>query len=193
MAYNADLRGDNAMVADSSRAGDSDLSDEKAMCAYLRAVADIDDVAEFAALTDNCIFNRAALNAAVCADFDIVFDNNHADLRDFIMFAIVGCVTVAVFADCGVGVYDYVVSQSAAVVYHGVWVQDAVVADFDAVADKHARINYHVVADYGIVANRRAVVNDAGLADFGGFGDVCLGRNADVLMLSVAVKKNYYL
>ena len=76
-------------MADCRRAGNANMADEQTVGADFCAVADIDKVAEFAACADNRIVNSTALNTAICADFNIVFDNNFSDLRNFVMLAFV--------------------------------------------------------------------------------------------------------
>jgi hypothetical protein len=116
MADNADLPGDNAMMADSRRACDSDLSHEQTVRPDFRSVPDTDKIAELAAFADNCIFDCAALKAAVAADFDIVFDYNFADLRNFMMYAFMGGIAVSIFSNCCVCVYDYIIAEYASVI-----------------------------------------------------------------------------
>src|SRR6185437_8409484 len=75
MSADAGLAGEGDVVAEGDAAGDSGLYDE---------------LVDLGAGADDGAAERAALDGAIGADFDIVFDDDVAGLGDFVMDAVVG-------------------------------------------------------------------------------------------------------
>ena len=68
---------------------------------------------------DDGIAEGAAVDGAVGTNFDVVFENNGADLRDLVVFAVVGGVAKAVLTDDTAGMNRDTVTDGAAVVENG--------------------------------------------------------------------------
>src|SRR6185312_5034689 len=100
------------------------------------------------------------------ADFDVVFDDHVADLRDLVMDALVRRVAEAVLADAGVGVDRHAIAEDAVLINDDVGIEHAVAANPDPRPDIHAGID------------------DRSLADGGGRLDVGPGMNAGVRVLA---------
>ena len=189
MADNADLSAENAVMAQRCRACDADLRDKQAMRADLCAVADGNLVAYFCAFADDGIAERAAFDGAAGAKLDIIFKDHHADLRYFMMLAVVGGEAEAILADGGIGVDDDAIADLAAVVNNGIGIDDAVVADGNIFADKYAGIDFAVIADFRVIGDDGKIINIAVIADAGRVGDGSPLADADFLMLAMAVQK----
>ena len=99
MPDDADLPADGTVVPDVRRAGHSDLGHEQAVGADPGAVTYGYHVAQFAALPNHGITQRASLNPATRADFDVVLQDDNAGLRYLVMYAFMGGVAKTVFAN----------------------------------------------------------------------------------------------
>src|SRR5205085_5816936 len=113
------------------------------------AVADVDEVAELGARADDGGAEGGALDGAVGADLDVVFEHDVAGLRDFVVDAAAGGIAEAVNPDRRAGVDGDAVAQDAAVINDRVGVKDAIAPDFNLRADERAGINDRSLADGG--------------------------------------------
>ena len=69
-------------VADGGTAGNAGLRGDHGVFADLDVVRDLDEIVEFRSAPDDGGFQRAAVDAGVGADLDVVFDDDSADLRE---------------------------------------------------------------------------------------------------------------
>jgi hypothetical protein len=77
----ADLPSHDNIVFDGDAAGEAGLSGDYNVLPDLTVVADVDQVIDFCAATDAGFVERAAVDGGVGPDFDIVFNDETADLR----------------------------------------------------------------------------------------------------------------
>jgi len=80
VAGKAYLPAEDDVVAEFCASGNSRLRDNQAMLSQGHVVADLDKVIYFAAAANNRRPEGAPINCYVCADFDVVADDNIADL-----------------------------------------------------------------------------------------------------------------
>src|SRR5664280_2018013 len=172
MAGDADLSGEDDILADVAGTGETDLRTEQAVFADTGSVADLDEVVDLGVGVDVGFANRGAIDGGVGLDLDVVVENGSAGLHDLVpAFAIAGkavavgtdhdavlqddvVADVAVFADDGVGVRQKVVADSDAFVDHDVSAEHAVVTDDDVV------FNHHIGTDAGVRADLRGGSDD---------------------------------
>jgi hypothetical protein len=172
------------MIAERDRAA-AGLQTRQAVRADLGARRG-DRIADRSARHDG-IVEGAAFDAAPGADLDIVFEDDAADLRDFVVGAFVGGKSEAIFADGGVGLEDDAVADDAVVIDDGVGIEEAVIANPDAGADEDAGVEDAVVA-CSLIADGDEGVDLAIVAEYGCGGDVRGGANADFFVFAVAVE-----
>ena len=98
------LRRDDGVAAEPGAAGYAALPDEQAVLADDDVVRDLHEVVDFRAAPDDGRAERAAINARVRANLDIVVNDDVADLKHLAMLARVEHVAVTVRADDRAGV-----------------------------------------------------------------------------------------
>src|SRR5690606_6646019 len=84
MAEDARAAADPAATPDARAAGDADAAGDCAALAQLHVVRDLDEVVELAAVADDRVVERAAIDGAVRADLDIVADHDAAELGNLL-------------------------------------------------------------------------------------------------------------
>ena len=65
---------DDGAVANGGGAGDSGAHDEDDVFAYVAVVADVDEIVDFCSAAAAGLLEGAAIDGGVCADFNVVFD-----------------------------------------------------------------------------------------------------------------------
>src|SRR5205807_1490509 len=81
------LPAEHGAVAESRRAGQPNLSGQDAMLTDLSVVADLDEVVDLGSAADARGAELGSIDAGVGSDFDIVLDDDHADLWNLRVFA----------------------------------------------------------------------------------------------------------
>src|ERR1017187_9090025 len=104
MVRNAGLGGLYHVVSQARAAGKADLAHDHAVLANDHVVSHMDKVVDFGALTNDGGAERAAVNAGVGTDLDVVMDHDVAELKHFPVAALVEHVAKAVRTDDGAGV-----------------------------------------------------------------------------------------
>jgi hypothetical protein len=166
MADNANLACYHTMMSEGCRAGNTYLSNEQTIWAYLGAVSNRYQVAQLTALAYNGITERASFDSTTGADFYIVFYNHPANLRYLVMYAFVAGVAKAVFADRRIRIYDHTAAYLASVIHGNVRVYYTVIADFYALPDVHTGVDYAAVSDFCLIGNYYKIVNMAVYSNF---------------------------
>src|SRR6266540_4551193 len=104
MACEADLAGQRGVAADFRAPGNPGLAAQDAVVTDHDIVTDLHKVIDLGAAADDRRAERAAVDARVGADFDVVLKNDVADLRDLEVPALVEDVSKTVRADDHAGV-----------------------------------------------------------------------------------------
>ena len=121
---------DGAVGADRGAAGNAGAAGHGRVLADAHVVADLDQVVELDAVLDHGVLQRAAVDAGVGADLDVVADAHRAQLLDLFPGArAVGREAEAVGAD------------------HHARMHDAALADHAVLAHAHARLQHRAGAD----------------------------------------------
>src|SRR6478752_1563872 len=100
--------------------GNAGLGDDQAVFADHHVVADLDEVVDLAALTDDRLAETGAIDGGVRADFHIVADFHDADLVDLDVAALGKFIAIAVRADNGPRLENDAVAEDAALADGGV-------------------------------------------------------------------------
>ncbi len=147
MSDHAHLSAQHDVMAQRRAARDAALRDQNAVRPDPNVVGEHHQIVDLRALADDGVAQRGAIDRAVGADFDIVFDDDIADLRDFVMHAVAGGVAESIAADDDAGVQNHPLAQDAALVDHDVGIDDAVRSDLHLRADVCPGINHRAGAD----------------------------------------------
>src|SRR5262249_55245319 len=107
----ADLAADDRLLSHRRAAGNSGLRCNDSVLSDLDVVGDLNQVVELDAATDHGGFQRTAVDAGVGSDFDVIFNNNAADLRKFHVAVAIFYVAEAIGSDHGAGMNDDVISD----------------------------------------------------------------------------------
>src|ERR1044071_10226459 len=83
MAYHAGLSSDHGTFANFSAAAYTRLRGNDRAVTYLHIVRDLDQVIEFCPGSYDCRPDRCPVDSCISTDFNIVFDNNISNLRNF--------------------------------------------------------------------------------------------------------------
>src|SRR5215204_3289601 len=119
-------------------------------------MSDLDEIINLRASPDTRFADRRAINRRVRADFDIVFQNDAPDLRDFqptLLFVLRVAETVR--ADGRVVVNNAARADTAVFANRDARMDDGIRADFDILINGRVRKNLDIFADLAICADDR--------------------------------------
>src|SRR6185295_14545133 len=88
MATDTDLPAEHHVVVDARAAGDPDLRRHEHVATDGDPMADHDQVVEFRARLDARLADRWAIDRRICAELDVVFDDDGGHLRNLLVRAI---------------------------------------------------------------------------------------------------------
>ena len=165
----ADLAPEDDVVLDSDAARESRLRGDDDVLADLAVVADVDEVVYLRPATDARGFERAAVDSCIGADFDIILDNELADLREFFVAPLcrITDIAEAVAAEDRARMDDHSVADTRPRINGYSRVDFAVFFNADVSADYAAR------TDPGSIANGRVFANECPWINNDGLGDLC--------------------
>lgn len=101
------LTADHHVAADGCAAGDSDLRNDDAVLAHCDIVCNLDEIVDFSPLLDQGPAERRAVDRHIGSQFNVVFDDDDAELRDLMMEAMMLHVSESVGSDHGSAMYDH--------------------------------------------------------------------------------------
>src|ERR1700736_130027 len=131
MIAETDLTPDYAVVFNSDAAADAGLCGNHDSFANVAVVAHMDHVVELCAATDPRAPQGCAIDTSIRAQLDLVFDEDGADLRKFVIAHVVAHITESIRAETNTGVQNHSITDPHAVVKNDVWMQDTFAADRD--------------------------------------------------------------
>lgn len=153
------------------------------MGAQSGAVSDRDQICKLGSCPNSGLAHGGPLDRAVATNFDIVFQNDDAMLRDFVMRTFVSGVSKAIIADDGAGMQRDTIAEGAPVIDHAVREEDAVIAHGGVRADPYAGIQL------AALANACASLHYNEGVDHGSFADGSIGVHhgplADALLAGI--------
>ena len=171
VAGDSGLAADDDVIFDGGAASEADLAADEAVFADDDVVAYVDEIIEFGAFADDGFAEAGAVEGGVGTDFDVVVDDDTADLGNFLVAAGREFVAEAVGADNDAGVQADAVTEDAFGGDGGAGHEPAIGADADFAAEKDLGLEVGAFADDG------AGFDDAERADGGGGGDVDVGSD----------------
>src|SRR5262245_44788525 len=155
VANRAGLAAHHDKVAQFGGPGNAGLADNHAMPADHHVVPDLHEIINFAALADDGVLERPAIDAAIGADFHVIVQNDAADLGDLEVALRPHGKAKAVLADAHARVQNDAVADDG--VRHADPRSDvAALADHDAVADEGTGGHRRGATDLGFAPDHGA-------------------------------------
>ena len=148
------LPADHAIVLDHRAARNAGLRGDDHPLADHHVVRDLHKVVDFGPLADPRFAQRAAVDAGVCADLDIVFDHDRAHLRKFYIpgFA-VSHITEPVGPNNDTRMKNTIAADLHIVVNDAVRVDHRPFADYHVIPDPDTLMDLRRLADIGVFTN----------------------------------------
>src|SRR5262245_59012072 len=181
LAY-ADLASDQAIRPDRGAAGNSGLSRDHCIFADLDVVGDLDEIIELHAPADDCRLEGSPIDAGICPDLNIVFDDHLADLRELDVALTVPDKPETIRANHGARMDDDPVSDFDVLIYNDSRMQRAAVADLTAFSDVATGLDRRLISYHG------AGFNDGARSDFHALADRCIGSHCCARMNAPIVR-----
>ena len=170
---NADLSSHDDVVFDRDAAGEAGLGGDDYIFSELAVVADVNEIIDFCALADASFVEGSAVDGRVGSDFDVVFEDETADLRGLLVASClrVADVAEAFTAEDGSGLDDDAIAKMDCGIDGDVGVDAAVRSDRDIVADYCAGADGGFIFDSYVFSDYGAGADGYGVGDPGGFRD----------------------
>jgi len=131
----ADLSAENRMIANRGAAGYPRLCGNHRVRSNLDVVRDLNEVVELCPSSDDGRFERTAVDAGICADFHVVFDDHAPHLRELYVTIAIPHEAEPIRSDDSSGMDDHVAPNLHVGINRHSRVQDAAVANPHAGAD----------------------------------------------------------
>ena len=132
------LAADDAIIFDRDAAADPGLRGNHHACADIAVVSDMDHIVQLGSFSNPSATERAAIDSRVGAQLDVVFDDDRADLRKFVVTHVSAHISKTVSANDNSGMQNHAVT------------------DHHAILNENIRMNYAVRADRHLIADFRA-------------------------------------
>jgi hypothetical protein len=156
-----DLASEDDVLLDGNTTGESSLCGDYNVLADLAIVSDVYQVVDFCAAADARDVESSAIDGGVGSDFDIVFNFEASDLREF--FVMAGCwiadVAKAVAAKHGAGMDDDAISQLHARIKRGAGIQIAIASNDYAGTNHTARSYPRAFPDVDVFTDHDSLVD----------------------------------
>src|SRR6516164_1010080 len=195
MTNNANLAAQGHEIAKLGATGNTGLCDDDAMSSNHHVVPNLYEIINLRALTDDRIAQGPAVDRRICADFNVILDDDAPDLGHFLVSSPPHGEAESVLADRGAGMDGHPVANQS-VGQSRVGTNVTVSPDKDPVADDAACGNGCAAADRGFRADHRAWLDGDPLFQMSAFGDALLcaaGAVARCLWLErVGIKQSEY-
>ena len=140
-------------------------------------MADMHEIVNLCAVPHHGGIYGGAVYAHMSADFYVVAQNYVADLRHFLVNAVVGGEAEPICADNRCAVNYAIFADYAIFANCGGGIDSSSVTDFGKLPDIGVGVNRRVVANLGVVVNNGKGHNGRVLADFDVFSYMRLGAN----------------
>ncbi len=153
---NPDLPSQDRVRTDGRTPGNSRLGCDNSVFADFHVVRDLDEIIQFRAAPHNRGFQRTAVDAGVRSDFDIVFDDHAANLRELDVAVPILHKAESIGSDHSARVDDHIVSD-----FH-VGIDRDTRMQHTPVTDPHTFSNHAPGPDRGSLADNRAGLDNSG-------------------------------
>ena len=178
VVLDAGLAGHDDVIAGLAAPGDADLTAKQVVAADLVVVADHHQVVDLGPLADPGGLERRAVDRAIGADLDVVFDFEPPGMRDLHVPAVDLAVAETVASQHAAGVDLHPVAENHVLIKDRVGMDDAIAPELAPLADDRAGMERRAVADHRTVADVSKRIDRHVVADPGRGGDTGLGMNA---------------
>ena len=98
-------------ISNGGAARDSDLGDDDAMSANADIVGNLHQIVDLGALADDRVVERPSVDCGVRADFNVILDDDPADLRDLFQTPRARSIAETILADAHTGMDDDIVAD----------------------------------------------------------------------------------
>ncbi len=172
VASDADLPGENHVVADLRGTGEAHLRTQQGSLTYFRTVSNLDEVVDLRPASNSRFADAGAIDTGVGLNFHIIFEHRGAGLNNLVPFALaVFRKTEAVSADDYSVLKNHVVSQNTVLTHYGMGMGEEVVPD------SSSRVDHDMGEERAVVSDFSALLDDYVRSDASGFSD--LGARVD--------------
>ena len=180
MAGDADLPGEDHVVADLRGTGEADLRTQQCSPTHFRAVPNLHEVIDLRPASNTRFANAGAINTGIGLDFHIIFEHRRARLNNLVPFALaIFRKPEAVSADDYAVLKNHVASQNTVLPHDGMGMREEVVPDSSSRVDHHmseeravvsdvdALFDYYIRSDASAFSDLRAWVYDRAFVNTG--------------------------
>ena len=140
-------------IAERSAPCNTDLCGETAVLSDHNVVRDLDKIIQLRATFDERFRKRRPINRRIGTNFDIIFNNDSADLRNFVVSVADRREPEPVAPNNSAAVDNHSVPNRDFLSDTNVWIDKSIITDFRAFTDIDERLNDGVVADLNIVSD----------------------------------------
>jgi hypothetical protein len=133
---NSNLAANDGAVPDSATTGNSSLGGNHNIFADLDVVTDVHHVVDLRAPVNDCGIECSSIDRAICADVDVIFDQQTPDLgKELVTAALVANVTESGRAQYCSGLYDDAVAQFCSGMHRDIRPNTTVLTDYHPCAN----------------------------------------------------------
>src|SRR5437588_713217 len=154
VACDSDLPGQNYVLSNLRRAGQTSLGAEQGIFTYPGAMSNLDKIVDFRALRNVGFPDAGAVHAGVGLHFDVIFEDRRARLHDLVP------VTGVIFGKSeAIGANDHAVLQDDMIAESAMLAHNCVGVSKEMVADARAWINHDVGQQGSIGSNDNVAID----------------------------------
>ena len=151
--------------------------------ADLDVVRDLDEIIELDAAADDRRLEGSPVDAGICADLHVVFDDHLADLGKLDVAFTVPDESEAVRTNHCTGVDNDPVSDFDILIYNAARIQGAAVADLAAFSDIATGLDRRLIANHSAGFNNGAGTDLHAVTDLGVGSNRCARMNAPIVRI----------
>src|SRR4051812_17578485 len=167
MPRNHCIATEHAVFAYPCAAGDSSAPGYRRMRTDMAVVADLDLIVEFHAFFDDCIVQRSTVDGGVCANLDIIADDDAADLWNFEPASFIHRHAKTICANDYAGMQNHALSDFTLVVDADTGMQSRPGSNTNILADETVRADHNLIADFRATFDDGASPDARGRCDLG--------------------------
>src|SRR6185295_3954003 len=166
MSGDANLPGENDVSSHLGATGQSHLRAQQRVVSNFGRVSHLNQVVDLRTTTDAGFTDRAPVDGGVCANFDVVFENDDTGLNNLVVRAVVLFrVAIAIGSDLCAILQNDTVADLAEFADRNVSVRLEMIANARTVVNVHEGIDDAIVADLDIVLDHDKWTNGCASAD----------------------------
>lgn len=169
MTGNTYLASENTVLSDLCRTRDTALCGHNGVVPYHDIMRNLAKIVDFHSVADDGRFHFRPVNGSACADFDIVSDDDIADMLDLLPSSVrLRGVSETVRTDYGIGMDNHIVTDNHTRINAHSRIDDAMRTDLGIVTYIYILINLCIVTDYSMMTYIGMASEINLLSEFGG-------------------------